>query len=309
MKIVHVPGGEYQDVLGSYDEYSRFDDGSEEEVFFYGYNSTKRNDLKDKYAGYKRKVYLTLEAPCSFLNTSDAITSQSYFDQVYTICPYTARWLTDITSTEYIAIPQPYREEYFEKYNEMPEKTKDVIYHGGVHSPLLSEAINVMMDYDYVFVNLFKDPRTTHRKVRSERKWDLIASSKCSITANLLFPNKKHIANLKTYDGWWDNEAFNNLGSGLIPQAKARVIEAAACQTLNLVKRDEWNLIEFWFSKDEFVYWDSFDELRHLIDDVSKNFDRYIPIIERAHKRVKNYTTTEFIRKVNENETRDFGLR
>jgi len=77
---------------------------------------------------------------------------------------------------------------------------------------------------------------------------------------------------------------------------KARVVEAAECQTLNLVYKDKWNVIESWFSPDEFVYWETFDELRYLIDDISRNFHNYVPIIEKAHERVQKYTVKNFMK-------------
>lgn len=302
MKIVHIPGGEYPDVLGSYDRYEDFDDGLDDVVFFYGYNSIKNNKMKLKYADYKRKVYLNLEAPCSFLTTEDAVLLQEYFDQVYTICPYTAEWLNKSTKTEFIPIIQPYREEHFEEYKVMTDKRYDVIYHGGVHSKILSDVVDAMMEFDYAFVNLFRDGRSTHRKVRSKKKWELIAASKCSVAVNLLFPNQGHISNIRKYRGWWDNAAFKQVPMVVIPQAKARIIEAAACHTLNLVMKDDWNVIEYWFSPDEFVYWETLEELRYLIDDVSKNFDNYVPIIEKAYNRAQKYTVRNFIKMVSENK-------
>jgi len=298
MKIVRVKGGEYKDVLGSYSRYEDFDDGSEEAVFFYGYNSTKREDIKEKYAAYKRKVYLNLEHPCSFFTGNSAITSLEYFDEVYTICPYTAAWLNGRGKTKYIPIIEPYRKEHFEEYKVMPEKKVDVIYHGGIHSYALSSIIDVMSDYSYTFVSLLRDRRATHTKINSKKKWDLISEAKCSVAMNLLFPAPKHISNIRTYYDWYSNIAFSEIwgSNNVIPQMKARIVEAAACQTLNLVYKDKWNVIESWFSPDEFVYWETFEELRYLIDDISRNFHNYVPIIEKAHERVQKYTVKNFMK-------------
>jgi len=301
MKIVHVKGGDYSDVLDSYNKWSDYDDGSTEDVLFVGYKSSISNQVKDKYVHYKRKAYLNWEAPCSFFTRDDAITSQAYFDRVYTICPYTAKWLNGKGKTQYIPVMHPYNEKVFEKYQTSWNKTKDVIYLGGLYSSIHKQMIDVMREHDYVFSSLNKYPHTTHRKIRSEKKWDLMASSKCSIAINLLFPSSKHISNIMTYDGWRDNEAFKQDLLHEVPQLKTRVIEAAACKTLNLVMMDDWNVMEYWFNPDEFVYWDSIEELDHLISDVKNNYYKYEPIVERAYQRAQQYTVNIFLKNVERN--------
>ena len=151
MKIIHVKGGEYKDVIGEYSNFEEYDDGSTEEVFFYGYNSSRHERLKDEHSHYKRKVYLNLEAPCSFMSAPDAITSQAYFDQVYTICPYTSDWLNGKGKTIYIPVMYPYKKDLFDKYGPDYPKTKDVIYQGGLYSSVHTRVIDMMREYNYVF--------------------------------------------------------------------------------------------------------------------------------------------------------------
>jgi spore maturation protein CgeB len=61
-------------------------------------------------------------------------------------------------------------------------------------------------------------------------------------------------------------------------------------KTLNLVKRDEWNVIEKWFKPDvHFVYWDNKNDLKEKINYILKNYDQYQKIINDAYEEVKKY--------------------
>jgi len=297
MKVVHVTGAEYRDHLYTYDQYERYDDGSSSDALFIGYNASLNESIKSFYSDYERKSYINQEAPCSFFTTDNAITSQEYFDRVFTICPYTAKWMNGKGKTQYIPVLQPYNEDMFVKYRPFTEKTKDVFYQGGLYSPVHAQMIDMMKGYNYVFTSLFRNDGVTHRKISSVRKWDLLASSKCSIGINLLYPSKGHIANIKTYDDWSSNEAFRHESLDVIPQMKTRVIEAAICGTLNLVMRDDWNVIEHWFNTDEFIYWDTIEDLKSIIDDVIINYRQYEPIVERAYQKVLQYSIPNFLKR------------
>jgi len=46
MKFLYNTSDDYQDVSHSYYDLHRFDDGSENEIFFYGYNLNNQDKLK-----------------------------------------------------------------------------------------------------------------------------------------------------------------------------------------------------------------------------------------------------------------------
>ena len=83
------------------------------------------------------------------------------------------------------------------------------------------------------------------------------------------------------------------------PQLKSRPFEAAFGKSLILCKKDEWNIIETWFTEgEEFIYYSSAEELRTIIDDVLNNFEKYEEIVENAYNRAINeYTTEAFVKK------------
>jgi len=61
-------------------------------------------------------------------------------------------------------------------------------------------------------------------------------------------------------------------------------------KTLNLVKRDPWNVIEKWFEEGKhFIYWDDISDLQEKLKDVAENYENYESIVDAAHKRVYNF--------------------
>jgi len=64
-----------------------------------------------------------------------------------------------------------------------------------------------------------------------------------------------------------------------------------------LVKRDPWNVIEYWFEPDkEFVYYDNEEDLPEIINEILSNWQDYEQIVENAFdKAINNYTIDHFI--------------
>ena len=75
--------------------------------------------------------------------------------------------------------------------------------------------------------------------------------------------------------------------------------EAAISKTLNLVYRDQWNVVEDWYTPDkEFIYFDNKQDLENKIQDILGNWDDYQYIINNAYNRAMKYTTDEFIKEI-----------
>jgi spore maturation protein CgeB len=84
---------------------------------------------------------------------------------------------------------------------------------------------------------------------------------------------------------------------GIMPQFKVRTHEIASCKSLMIVKRDPWNLVEDFYTPDkEFIYFDDFDQLDDILQDVSDNFENYTDIIEAAYQRSLDYTVEKIYR-------------
>ena len=129
---------------------------------------------------------------------------------------------------------------------------------------------------------------------------DLISKSKISLASNLLYLNENQIKFCKqNYPDYKNHEGLIYIENGITPQFKSRVIEAAFCKTLNLIKHDQWNVVEKWFKPDEdFIYYYDKIDLQEKIEDILKNYDKYVKIIDNAHKKVFKYCIDEQVKMI-----------
>src|ERR1035437_992646 len=304
MKFIYNTGDDYQDVSHSYYDLYRFDDNSEDEVFFYGYSCCINDAIKKPYKHYKRKVYYEWANPCPYFSRqNDAITSQLYFDEVYTICPYTAEYINNkyFGITKQIPVPYTLRMEPFKKYiSDFNNKIYDIIYQGQFNSEDHQIMYNVMKDYKHVICSIGPNNHITHNNISTMKKMELVGQSKISLASNLLYHRQDQIDFVKHfYTDWKSNNALCYIDYGISPQFKSRVMDAAFCKTLNLIKEDPWNVIEMWFKPDkEFIYYKDEVDLKEKVDYILKNFDKYIPIIENAYQKVLTYDIDIQIKKI-----------
>ena len=86
------------------DHYMKFDemgDDSKENILFAHLGSVSNPFYRHHFKDFKRKVAWTGHQPCEFSTGRKEVMAmtfdmEDYFDKVYTLCPYTAKWLNDI---------------------------------------------------------------------------------------------------------------------------------------------------------------------------------------------------------------------
>ena len=313
MKIVRTEGGEYNDCIVKYFDLFDYQTNDLNKVLFWGWASLDDEIKKSEYAHYSNKYFINMAMPCEIISGYIDILKQSYFDEVFTICPYTANVLNGtqnkISNTVYTPICFPFREKYFDKYKQISitDKTTDVIYYGNLHSSLYYNLIKSISKFNYAFSTISYHNQNkemtkliTHFNLPSEDKWDLLSKSKISVGFNLIFLGEQHIENLKSIP---NIESFKNIDIAyekkMLPQMKTRMVEAAACKTLMLMYKDDWNVIEEWFEPNKhFLYWETFEELEELISDVSSNYKKYWHIVEAANEHVQQYSLENMMDKI-----------
>jgi hypothetical protein len=343
MKIIYSSGGEYGDCIVKHFDLMPYNNDFADTVLFWGWNSIDRKDLQFEFESYRKKYFINTAQPCEIINGYDEILKQGYFDEVFTICPYSAIVLNTTAGapfkTFYTPICFPFRESKFKKYDRITLKDKltDVIYYGNIHSPMYIDLINTICKFNYAFStigkakpktnshvkrvwNYFKkqivknikirefnsaiaeiDSLITHYDLTSEEKWDLLSRSKISVGINLLFINNHHIQNLKSTP---NIDSFEKIDVAyekhILPQMKTRMVEAAACKSLMLLYKDDWNVVENWFEPNKhFLYWETFDELQFLITEISNNYEKYWHIVEAANEHVKQYSIENLMQRIN----------
>jgi hypothetical protein len=290
---------------------NEFNQESTENILCMGYTFLEDGIPNGLLEGYKRKIYLNVTAPTEFYSSLPP-EADSGFNEVYSICPYSNKWLNEVTdSKKYKTIFYPFNKK------DIPdncEKIYDVIYQGGLHGEKYVQMLEIIKNYNYRYLSLNYGINqltqnylhyATNPNLSNEDKLKVVSQTKISICFNTVEIRNDQKHYVKSRKDWWKNKAFSHIDTNnLIPQFKSRCNEAAFCKTLNLVMRDSWNIIENYYDKDEFVYFDTIEELPNKIDEILKNWDKYIPMVEKAYKKSLNYTTENLYKIIKNNENK-----
>ena len=286
------------------------DDGND--VLYYGYNFLESGCDLASEGNYRRKIYLNVTMPTEFCSRQPT-GADDKFDEIYGICPYTNRWLNGIKGgNKYKDIFYPFHEA------DIPapqEKLYDVCYHGGIHGDRYARMLKIMRKFNYRYmtqthgINKITKKHlkyATNTSLTNDEKLQLISRCKISICFNTFdIRNDDDIGNVKARKNWRDNEAFRHSEDlKIAPQFKSRCNEAAFSRTLNLVKKDPWNVIERYYTPDvDFVYFEDLEELEGKIQDILNHWESYQPMIESAYRKSLNYTCRHLYRIINSNQT------
>lgn len=260
-----------------------------------GANHTLMSNMVKSYIDYY-KMFLLPEEPNAFC-ANDAyhhiIEMEKTFDTIFTICKYTIEWRKKyfgIDKRVYTFTPWSPKFIY-------PNQEKTIPVYFTAHmrpSSLLDTIYRVVPKFGGKIVDAAKFGVITH-----DEKMIINGQSKISITYGLLFLLQQHINSVKMIPYWDKCEAFSYIDTGLMPQMKTRVYEAALSKSIILHKRDMWNVIEDWYTPDvDFIYFDTEDDLEDKINEINKNYDKYKHIAESAYnKTINNYMTEHFIQR------------
>jgi|TARA_R100000234_G_scaffold119768_1_gene103673 hypothetical protein len=311
--------GCYNDPVEKHYDFQRFSEDDGQKVLFHGIGCLENPRHKAALKHYKKKAFYNLEHPCAWYGSyeymSKSANMDGYFDKVFTICPYSAKWLNEVQQRNtFVPASIPFNKNYL--VSEKEDKVHDVMYWGGIHHPTHVNFVDSMRRFNYNFLSLgwqhwaapFRTrqfvqeyaPSITHQNVPRAEMWSLIRKTKINVMANLLYLSESQVEIIKSIEGWSKNEAFAHLDQRILPQYKTRPIECAANRSLMLVKRDPWNINELWFSPDsEFLYFDKDEDLPDMIEEISSNWEKYEHIAENAFKRAtQDYTVEGFVQAV-----------
>jgi hypothetical protein len=209
---------------------------------------------------------------------------ESKFDKILTICPYTAEYINKKKEKKRKFIFHPFNSSFIFK----EKKYIDVIYTGTIYGNFLENISKIISNYTYRIVSFSNNKYVTDKNISYKKKIKLIASSKISIIHNLLFLNDVQLKHIKKYKDLKKNKAFKFINKRIVPQQKSRMFEAAFSKTLMLVKKDPWNIIEYFFTANEdFLYFEKEKDLPKLINRILKNYDLYKPMVNSAFKKAK----------------------
>jgi len=265
------------------------------------YNFTEEEIEKIKK---KKIIHLDFAQPTLFLLGDNPDNYEGQLYKVFSICPYTSKWLNKRQhNNKHVPIYFPFNEDYIPQTH---KKRYDIIYTGHILSPTIARYVKLISKFNYRVVSNSKNPLVTNRSASYTEKLKLIAQSKITLVTNLLYIRYYQLPFIWKIPNYLENEAFKLIPKWyeihkwfnkeiLAPQLKSRVFEAAFAKSLILCRRDPFNIIERYFEPGkEFVYFED-NNLEETIQNILNNYELYEKVIERAYKRaVNNYTTKKF---------------
>jgi hypothetical protein len=250
------------------------------------------------------KVLFFVEWPnCLYGKAFDIAFIVDNFDYIFSICPYTNKFLNmkyKVNKFKDIFFPVELEKLPVIKEN----KPISLIYTG--HN--ITQVTPIRMIYEILdktigistYAQLIAPMQQPSIHGYYE-KMKLLSDTKIALIHNVLQPLKTlyagdplfsdQIAN--TYLPWHNIE-----GDKEVPQIKSRMFEASIMKCIMLVYKDEYNLIESYYSEGaDFIYFSSVEEALNIIVSVLNDYDKYKHIAENAYKKtLEKYTTKAFIK-------------
>ena len=261
-------------------------------------------NIAEPFKNYKRRCLLALWSPCEFTSKKNYYHFDYYdfFTDVYCVCPFTCKLMNDYFGYEkFKYIPYPYTNTTVTEYGNYDA---DCSWVGSIHGDDHIKAVECISNFQYKFITSQRNTwmrhphefnKCTHVMLSNEQKLIELSKCKSSLSFNMIYMSPNSIKN--------DGEAFELFDQGIMPQFKVRCHEIASCKSLMLVKKDPWNLIEdFYEPEKEFLYFENFDELRGMLEDISTNIDKYTNIIEAAYTKSKTYEVDKIFNYIKKND-------
>mgnify|MGYP003117113913 FL=1 len=321
LKILTNFRGHYDDALERHYNFQELSEDSDTNIFLNGLGNLMKiynnEDFAKRFETFKNKIHYNHEQPCAWTSSDidymkKSADTKRLFSKIYTICPYSADWLNEVQgANRFVPTYFPFNESQI--VHEKEEKVYDTIYWGGVHGEDHMHILDTISKFKHHFFTLgpaewIKSRERayykyiTHTNAARSEMWKVLRKTKVNVLVNLLHLKEEQKVNIKNIGGWEKNKAFSHVDEGIVPQFKTRPIESAVNRTLMLVKKDPWNVIEYWFKPEEhFLYYEDNSELEDKVRDICNNWNDYEHIVENAfNEAVNKYTTKNFILQIKE---------
>ena len=294
-------------------EFDRLSSDSDNSVFFNGVQFIDSPYMTEEYSDYERKTLLAHWSPCEFLVNQNYyyLDAYAYFTEVYCVCPFTCDFMNKYFGEEkFIYIPYPYTNT---SVTEFYNYDATACWFGSINGDEHANMIDTIRKFPYKYITSqqntwlhhpYEYNACTHVNLSTDDKLKEVSKTKASLTFNKLYK----APGIKLNFGIENNplKIWEHYDKGILPQFKVRTHEIASCKSLILCHKDPWNLIEDFYEEGKhFIYFENFNELEEILNDVDKNIEKYIPIIEAAYEQVQKYSVENIFKFI---QTKDKSL-
>lgn len=247
------------------------------------------NDIKDDK---NFKIKFDVETPnMLYLNMDTYEKEVKYFDMILHLCPYTCDYLNTKFNTN------KFKNIFFPVINydiNILDKKIDILYVGHTFKQILFLEYVDKIIYEKIgnMYDLIKQELSIHNSNTAYKKFEYLANTKIYICHNVLTP-LQYIPNSHTY---FNDELckkllpWHNINKYYyLPQIKSRCFEGGLMGCILLVYKDEYKLIEKYFTENEdFIYFINEEDLRTKINTILNDYESYKYLGINARKKYFN---------------------
>lgn len=268
-------------------ELFEFDKSSEHICLHLDYLKPSSLELDKNYIN----ILLDLELPNRYLEPSQALESieqEDRYDYILTICPHVCK----------------NRNAILEKTNKKCRYIYIAFPTSIANIPMYKKDIDFIFTGNYIYYLDWIKNKTNIAIIGRHNKHSNMPN--CSYRDKLMYTSRAKAAIIHQEfplrpDQVQKLNSFQYKDScvvleNTVSQQKARLTEAALSKCLLLVKRDPFNLIEDFYPRNSFIYFNNSHELNSLLESVIQNYSKYIDMIEIAYEQAKNLCSTEALR-------------
>lgn len=323
MIFFYHKGSDYFDQWTSpfFEELQYYNNLSKDQIaVHYGLTIFKKKNLKDYLSTFYKNIFLLHGGLTFFLdnNVELYLNKLNLFDCIIVNEKIAKEYLEILgyTNVFFIGHGLPtnsvrYKCKCLDCYD---QKKYEFIYSGYIHHKEHKRFLKLIKSYKHLYTSYNLSKRAylmnyflffgLNKKIGLDQKelLNFQHMSKASICSNLLYLNTndfKNFQNLKKINQLKDYEfIFKNK---VAPNWKGRLFELAITKTLMLVKFDNWNIIESEFQLEpdkDFLYFNTLNDLKEIMNDVSFNFHKFIPITESAFSKVLSMGSLNYYNKI-----------
>lgn len=253
--------------------------------------------LFNRNLGRRRiKVYIDVETPnFTFTRFQDYQKTVEIYDLIFALCPYTCKMLNEIHNTnKFVPIYFFINSQIFPEPN--TERNINVLYVGHFLGlkflPYFIDTMNILngKEQSNKLLTVLRQPI----KETFERKLRMLGNTKICLVHNLL--SLDYFFHRENYPSLF-SKYYPSSDEKRVPQCKSRIFEGAAMGCILLCLKDEYNIIEEYFTENEdFLYFSNEEELKELSTKIVNNYNEYKFLgVNARRKCLANYTQDNFI--------------
>lgn len=318
MKIIFYNKGFYDDDWSLFFGYEMedFSENDLDECLHIGDALLHQENFNEVINKYSKNYFLPLGGiTCFFTNNINKyLKNLNFFDKIFTNEKIVEEFLVNLDiNCKFIGHGFPTRSnELISILNKVNSKDLDCIYSGFIYDQDHLDIVNVIKNYSHIYTSNSKNKNyylnffdffnvNKSFGLSKMQIYNLTYKAKLGICINLLYLNHDQINFFSTLPRIKKMRDYDYImRTKNIPNWKGRLFDLSMFQSIMIIKKDKWNLIEddLFIPKKHFIYYENKDDLIDIVSEVLKKYDTYKILAKNAYDIIKEKNTKSLFKKI-----------